>query len=520
MTSTVHVKTVLLVTAIALGFLLEENFLYTSEMFVSMLVLIPVLSIISFFERKSLQDKMADGVTVGHFSLTTFLLIFVFGLSLGILRAQFIETKNIFSCKEICVFSGEIRSDPVVKSTEQVVYVKLDGEKNFYDVKVTLPLYPKYEVGERLTLTSKVTPIENFIDDKSKATANFDYTLFMHSSDVGSAAYFPKVVLVEKRGDGLQDVLFSIKKFISEKLHEKVSEPASYIAVGILLGVSEIPNDLRDIFRVSGLSHILVLSGFNIVIVISTVLFIFSFLPLLLRLVLATTLTLLFVLMVGATPSVVRATIMALIALLAYGVGRTYVSRQALIFSLLLVILYDPRLLFYDVSLHLSFLATAGLVYLGEVFNTLFVRINFFKNRKFLTELVAITLATYTVTLPYSMYTFGSFSLYAFLANLLIVPLVPSVMFMSFLVVLLSFISETVSSLFGYIDSLLIDLIIAVVKGVNDLPFSTISFSLSLVTMLVYYVLIIVFVKLYKVSHRDETQPTEENSKITKIISY
>ncbi len=519
MTSRIHEKTILLVSSIILGIFIEEYYVYTSELLIVISLIILVLGVIAYIERKSLQKKMADTVDVCHFSFTTFLLIFMLGVLIGILRSQFIETKNSLVCEKSCTARGMIVSDPVVRSKEQVIYVRPENSANtFYDIKVVTNLYPKYVRGESVTLTGNIERLENFSDTQNNS--HFDYKKFMTANGVGSSMYFPKIEIDEEGRGGVILKLQSIKNFVNKKLHSSVSEPASYIAVGTLLGVSEIPDDIRESFRVSGLSHILVLSGFNIVIVISSILFIFRFLPLILRLLFASLGTILFVLMVGATPSVVRATIMALIALFAYGVGRTYVARQALLLSLLFVIIYDPQLLLFDVSLHLSFLATAGLVYLSQPIESLLAGVTFLKDRKFLRELIVTTLAAYTITLPYVMYMFGSVSVYALLANILIVPLVPTVMFMSFFTVIMSLISETIAYVFGYVDTLFIDLIISVVTTMQRLPFSTISISLSFVQMVLLYVVVILFVKYKKVSWDNETQRTEEDGKITQIISY
>jgi len=63
---------------------------------------------------------------------------------------------------------------------------------------------------------------------------------------------------------------------------------------------------------------------------------------------------------------VIRATLMSFVGLLAMLLGRAYVAKQALILSLLAIVMYEPYALMHDVSLHLSFLATAGIVYLSE----------------------------------------------------------------------------------------------------------------------------------------------------------
>ena len=115
------------------------------------------------------------------------------------------------------------------------------------------------------------------------------------------------------------------------------------------------------------------------------------------------------------------------------------------------------------------------------------------------------------------MHTFSVASLYALFANILVVPWVPVAMLLSFLVVVFSFVSQTLTALCAYVVSLLLDLIIAVAKQVGGLPYASISVSLSYSQMVSIYI-VLIGVYLYVSSRaNDETYRTKPDDEDTFI---
>jgi competence protein ComEC len=220
--------------------------------------------------------------------------------------------------------------------------------------------------------------------------------------------------------------------------------------------------------------------------------------------------------MVGAEVSIIRATIMAFISLTALLVGRAYTARQALVISLLIIILYDPLHLLYDVSLHLSFLATAGIVYTSEIIKTLVQKVSSPTYK----EIIATTLSAYIATLPYVLYTFGTISVYALLANLIVLPLVPLMMLLTFFVGVTAPLLHVLGVVFGYATTILGGVIIFVAEAVVGLPFSSIHLLISFTTMCFMYLCIISFFYFLLSRTKNETSGTKNDILVSEIISY
>lgn len=518
---TTHLTTVIAVLGVLFGIAIGEVSLYASEIAVVALLL-GVLQISAYIVLKKTigGGKMtsdAVGVT-RHFSLYLFTVLFSFGIFCGIVRSQFVEEKINFVCEKPCSFNARVSSSPETKNTFQIFHIEaLLGDGKYNDIQIRTSLYPKYRIGDTLHISGKVTLPENIFPHENN-NRTFDYVSYLQTKNIGSEMLYPSIEVIDGEAHTIPEVLGRWKENLITRIGMYVKEPASSLGGGMLFGANSMSDDLLQTFRNAGLSHIIVLSGFNIVIVISSVLFILTFLPLVLRVFFASLFVVIFVMMVGATPSVIRATLMAFISLLSLLLGRPYVAKQALILSLFAIVMYEPYSLMHDVSLHLSFLATMGLVYMSEIFETYLKK--YLTSFSSLLEILITTFSAYFATLPYVMYAFGTVSLYAVVANIFVLPFVPVTMLLSFLVVLFSYFSTILSSLFGLVDTFLINVMIWIAECVSSLPFSKINISLSFPMMIFLYLIIAMIMYLLSIKQKDETGATDKNGNLTDVISY
>ena len=132
-----------------------------------------------------------------------------------------------------------------------------------------------------------------------------------------------------------------------------------------------------------------------------------------------------YVILVGASPSVIRAALMAAALILGRQAGSRAHAASALILACVAMLLVAPPVL-WDVGFQLSLLATAGLIAFGATIESALGRWP-----GWLREPIALTTAAQLATLPVILATFDRLSLVAPLANVLVVPLVPLVMLAS-----------------------------------------------------------------------------------------
>ena len=514
-----HIKVLTCLLGIILGVVCGAFLPYSTEIALCAGVLGIAECGLYFFARQKQNTSKHENYE-NHFLPPLLSGMFFISFAIGIIRVQFTEEHSSFVCERVCTFKATIVTSPEVKDEYQVFVVDIAGENDeVYDVQVKAPLYPRLSVGEVLTLSGRVTePKGNLSHGDVHA---FDYVSYLHVHNIGSEMFYPNIELQKTDGSvGVGLYLAKLKERFLQSITHHVEAPAASLGAGMLFGDASMSKELLQTFRVAGLSHIVVLSGFNIAILISFVLVLLVFVPLVLRVFIAGIFVILFVVMVGGGVSLIRATLMSFVALAALLLGRPYTARHALLLSLLVITLYDPKYLLNDVSLHLSFLATAGIVYMSDGIKSVLTRLT----STLYKEVLTTTLAAYLSTLPYVMYTFGTISLYALIANLVVLPLVPLMMLFTFLVVVTAPFIPLLGVIFGFITTLIGRVIIVVGQTVENLPISSVKVSVSLVMMTFLYggILIVFYFFIHRKKHhnKNETLPTNNTTIFSEVISY
>lgn len=205
------------------------------------------------------------------------------------------------------------------------------------------------------------------------------------------------------------------------------NEPQASLLNGILIGNTDgMPDQLNQAFQATGTTHIVALSGFNVTIIMAIVV------SWLIRLVgrrwawiPALVLLIAFVVMSGASASVVRAAVMAVVVQAGLFLGRPISMGRLLAYTVLVMVWMNPLLLFHDLGFQLSFLATIGLVALSK---PIAQKLSWVTELFGLRDGLATTLSAIVMTEPLLLWRFGRISLVAPLVNLIVVPLIPLAM--------------------------------------------------------------------------------------------
>jgi len=363
-----------------------------------------------------------------------FIAIGLIGVSFGILRVLFADVVFDDDVRhlngagmrdfEACVASEvDVRFDKV-KYT--VSGVSVAGEEFSGKVLINADRYPVYEYGDVLSIVGEFEspePIEGFAYDK-----------YLARYEIYSVVNSPRV---EKVGNGCGrkffEWIYGFKGWIEGRISVVFSEPHGSMVAGLLLGVRKgIPEAVTEDFNETGLTHIVAISGYNITLVIILVFGLFGFLSRKGRVIAASIVVIVFVILVGASSAVVRAAIMGILGLFAVYFGRKNEVAMAIVLSAFLMNLLNPKIAIYDTGFQLSFLATLGLVYvspkieaIGGVFGRALARVPVaFAIR----ENLIMTLSAQAFALPVILKSFGRFSLICPLANIFVVPFIPIIM--------------------------------------------------------------------------------------------
>ena len=215
-----------------------------------------------------------------------------------------------------------------------------------------------------------------------------------------------------------------LRRRMAQAMVARGGPEAGGVLAALVLGsaVVPVPLEVRDAFRVSGLSHALAASGFHLTVLLGAVMALARGGPRPLRWGLALGAMLLFLLLAGPQPSVVRAVVMGTMAFLVQEGGRRSRPLGVLLLCLLLMLLWQPSWLL-DVGFQLSVAATAGLLLTARPLEERLAGPTPGKARRWLAVAIAVPLAASFWTLPLQLLHFGSVPLYAVAANLAVDPL-------------------------------------------------------------------------------------------------
>lgn len=278
----------------------------------------------------------------------------------------------------------------------------------------------------------------------------FSYRDYLSRQGIYAYMRDAEVNLLGSGGNPLLRLTFAFRERSLKMLNYFFPDPEASLLAGILLGdEGGLTEGLQRAFKVTGTSHIIAISGFNIAIIVA--LFYSLFGRLLGRrrgAAVAVVGVVFYTLLVGAGPSVVRAAIMGTLGVLAGQLYRRQVGLNTLAFTAALMALFSPFVL-WDVGFQLSFFATLGLILFGTPLQEMAMRrlerlslpeIWLSPAVQFLSDAVLLTLAAQITTLPIMAYHFQQISLIAFLANPFILPVQPLVMILGGLSVLLGWV--------------------------------------------------------------------------------
>ena len=332
-------------------------------------------------------------------------------------------------------FQAVVVGEPDKRDDYTRYTVKSEEKFGQYKILITTNRFPELEYGDLVKVSGKINFPKSFESDLGRT---FDYPNYLAKNNIRYVSFRPQITLVEKgHGSKFFSALYAFKNKFVENVETALTEPHSSLANGITLGLKQsLCKELLDTFRTAGIIHIVVLSGYNMTIILAGVMFVlgrFSKIPRGLSLSLGVILMLGFAALVGFSATVLRALLMATLAILARFLGRPVLAMRALFITGAVMLLSNPLILFHDPSFQLSFLATLGLIAVSPIVeNKLNKHFSFFarisnaspKWKQILKEIITATIATQIFVLPALIYMMGQFSIVSLPVNLLVLPLV------------------------------------------------------------------------------------------------
>ena len=363
---------------------------------------------------------------------------------LGWLLVQKQEAKLCVSWPEEEVnYEAVVISEPIEKPKTMAVDILLTEA----GLKLKCYLYKddrsrSLKIGDGLRIQSRIRPNNEW----RKGTFDYKRNLEVHGytgQAFVSSWKWRKVELSLRNLSRLERTKLYFLKLRSRLLHRIVesqrlvldSDAMAVVAAMTLGDKTALTQELRDIYAITGASHILALSGLHLGII-------YMLLTLLLGGSRFTTFSLfqlftitsiwIFVFLVGMPVSVVRSAVMLTVyALLSLG-HRDKMSVNTLVFTAMLILILSPLSLF-DIGFQMSYLAVFTILLFVPLSERLFPMGYLMEHRivRWLWGMVTVSCAAQIGVAPLIAYHFGRFSVFFLLTNFIVIPAATLILWLS-----------------------------------------------------------------------------------------
>ena len=480
--------------------------------------LVFILGTVSFFNNWELPASIFLTLLVVIFILKSrvsikiifmWLLVFYIGFFNAYLRIDNSDELSKIAPKDGEI-TGRVISIPnsnVSDKTKFFLAVEdIDGEKYKSKTYVTISSkdgdFSMFNIGNKYKIKGKLrTPF------KASNPSQFDYGRYLRNFDTFTVLYADKtdckIISSElpmkwKFMQGLNNVRNRIIKVHSKYL----KSPNLEILGGIVFGDDAVapPDYVKDSFTNSGLLHILAASGMNVAFIFGFWFYLTSLLkiPYRPRVLSGMAVIILYTLMTGLGPSVIRASLMLLFVLFGKLIDRDSHSIALLSFVAMLMLIYNPAFV-NDVGFQLSFLVTFGIICTA---NVLIDKFKGNKIKEFIAGTLLIPIVAQIWVIPLQMFYFNTISTYSFFANVSIMPFLSVISFGGFISSVLSIITPIANFICGISDFILnifLTILVAISNFFASCPYSLIeTFHPSVLQVFLYYVIVLFLTLMIK----------------------
>jgi len=277
-----------------------------------------------------------------------------------------------------------------------------------------------YKVGDILEVSGKL--------QDNLSLENKSYGLYLKSKGYDYTISASKVRKIDEE-ENLFSHIFEIRQSISSWIDLVFPKYNGIIKALTVSDRQNISDEDKSLFSKSGLSHIISISGFHIVLVSSIFFSMFFFLPKKYRYIISAIITLFYVAITGFNPPCVRAYVFYISYISAILLQKRYdiFSVGFLLASLYMAL--NPYIIF-NIGFCLSFMCVFSIaMFYKGIFaflkrHSIQLGIRFGDIPKAIVSAISVTVASYVLTLPYLYYNIGVISFISVLSNIISIPII------------------------------------------------------------------------------------------------
>ncbi len=449
--------------------------------------LVPAMNQAAFSSIMWLIASMAAmGLVLWRRSVYLLPVIIVAGLLIGLWRGSGLQSELIIYRKiigHIATVNGVVSDDPDSGNHGEVLlrltHIKIDSHDVSGKVWASVVKAGDIKRGDHVVV-------------KGKLGVGF--------GGFAATMYRAEVTAWQRPQPG--DIARQLRDWFADKVRLGINEPQASLGLGYLLGQRRaLPEDLQQALVVTGLTHVVVASGYNLTILVRLARRLFVRVSKYLATLSASVMIIGFMAVTGASPSMSRAGLVSGLSLAAWYYGRRFHPLVLLPFAAAITVLIDPTYAWNDLGWQLSFAAFGGVMILAPLLQRYFFGK---KEPGIVRQILGETMSASILTLPILVLAFGQFSNVAIITNLLVLPLVPLAMLLTFIAGLGGIIVPGLAAIIATPAQWLLTYMTGVVQYFAELSWAQTVIEIQpWHTWFAYSIIVIVCIYLWRATHYD-----------------
>lgn len=246
-----------------------------------------------------------------------------------------------------------------------------------------------------------------------------------------------------------------IRQRFTAGMQTALPEPLAPFAMGLLVGQrATLPDNVKQDLLMVGLTHIIAVSGYNLTIILHASRRLLGKRSKRMSTFLTLALIGIFLLLAGASASIVRAAIVSVLSIAASYYGRSFKPLNLIMLAAAITVWVNPVYVWSDLSWYLSFLAFYGVMVLSPLIQ---LRLPGRWHESLIGAVALESICAEIMSVPFILYIFGQMSLIGLPANVLVVTLVPLAMLLGLIAGLAGMLIPSVAGWFAWPAVLLLN---------------------------------------------------------------
>ena len=449
-----------------------------------------------------------------------FMIIILIGNSYIVFLEKNYEKKYLKIPKEVCI-EGTIISNKTDKDYKYTYILKVDKineSTEFSGIELIINI-KKSNIKNNITYGNKIKIIGTYEQPKeARNYKGFDYKQYLKTKKIYGLVEVSNYSIVNLNNINIvSKFINNTKQQIQNSLLKILDKEEAGLCIGILIGDREnISEQTEENFRKSNLTHLLAVSGSHITYIITTLTTILGNTNRKFSKIFTIFFLIFFMALTDFTPSVMRASIMGILVLIASILYKKSDTINNLSIALFIILIYNPYYII-DTGFLLSFSGTIGIIifserltnYIKEHIKIISIskkelnkeNVNKFIFNKLILYLInsfSVTISANIFIIPIIAYLFSTISLSFWISNILIAPIMEITTIYSFIIYFISLICPIFSEFLGIFLNYLLKIFLIIAEISSKIPGSQIYIKTpKIITCISYYILIffLIYVK-------------------------